>query len=122
MRHFMGPKRFFIAPVILAALAGFGLITMLLWNNLMPGIFHLPLISFWQAVGLLILSRLLFGFSAHGMGHFNHRRNLLREKWHNMSPQEREEFRKNLHHRHGPWWTEPKDHSTNQESSETKKS
>ena len=53
-------RRYFIPPIILIALTGFSLITMLLWNSLFPVIFHLPQISFWQAVGLLILSRLLF--------------------------------------------------------------
>ena len=41
----------------------------LLWNHLMPGIFPVPTINFRQAVGLLILARLLFGrFGCHG-GH-----------------------------------------------------
>lgn len=33
----------------------------LLWNELMPAIFGLPTISFWQAFGLMLLCRLLFG-------------------------------------------------------------
>ena len=37
-----------------------GLPLMLLWNWLMPGIFHLPEIGFWQAVGLQLLATLLF--------------------------------------------------------------
>jgi len=43
-----------------AFLALFGGITMWLWNWLMPAIFKLPVISFWQAVGILVLSHLLF--------------------------------------------------------------
>jgi hypothetical protein len=39
----------------------FGYFVMLLWNWLMPAIFGLGLITFWQAVGLVILGRLLFG-------------------------------------------------------------
>jgi len=53
--------------VILAAIVGvtaffalFAAITMWLWNWLMPAIFRLPSIGFWQAVGLLILSHILF--------------------------------------------------------------
>ena len=38
-----------------------GLLTVGLWNLLLPSIFGLPAISFWQALGLLLLSRLLFG-------------------------------------------------------------
>jgi hypothetical protein len=37
---------------------------MLLWNALMPDIFGLPTIGFWQALGLSILSSLLFKSSS----------------------------------------------------------
>ncbi len=47
------------AAVVLAFLVG--LLVQLLWNALMPDIFGLPEISYWQAVGLLILGHLLFG-------------------------------------------------------------
>lgn len=39
----------------------FGYFVMLLWNWLMPEIFGLGLITFWQAFGLVVLGRLLFG-------------------------------------------------------------
>lgn len=49
----------------IAAAAGFGFLfgyfVMLLWNWLMPGLFGLGLITFWQAVGLVVLGRILFG-------------------------------------------------------------
>ena len=38
----------------------FGFVTMWLWNWLMPAIFKLPAIGFWQAVGILLLSQILF--------------------------------------------------------------
>jgi hypothetical protein len=44
-----------------------GLPVMWLWNWLMPALFGLPAITFWQAVGLLVLSHLLF--KSHGPGH-----------------------------------------------------
>jgi apolipoprotein N-acyltransferase len=47
-----------LIPVFLAFC---GAITMWLWNWLMPAIFKLPTIGFWQAVGILILSHILFG-------------------------------------------------------------
>src|SRR5271154_5455512 len=43
-----------------AFLTLFGAGTMWLWNWLMPAIFKLPTIGFWQAVGILILSQILF--------------------------------------------------------------
>ncbi len=39
----------------------FGLVIMWLWNWLMPAIFSLPAINYWQGIGLLILSSILFG-------------------------------------------------------------
>ncbi len=43
------------------AVAVFGFVTMHLWNWLTPALFGWKLISFWQAVGLVVLSRILFG-------------------------------------------------------------
>jgi len=40
-----------------------GLFVELLWNWLVPGIFGLPWIGFWQACGLLVLTGMLFGSS-----------------------------------------------------------
>ncbi len=43
------------------------LVTQLLWNALMPEIFNLSTITYWQALGLLVLSKILFsGFSKYG--------------------------------------------------------
>ena len=47
----------------------FGAVVMLLWNWLMPVIFHLGVITYWQAVGLAILGRLLIGGFHHGPHH-----------------------------------------------------
>lgn len=44
---------------VFVILLGFPL--QLLWNWLMPDIFNLPRIGFWQAVGLNVLSSILFG-------------------------------------------------------------
>lgn len=47
----------------------FGYLVMQLWNWLMPDIFGLGVITFWQAVGITILARLVFGGFKHGGGH-----------------------------------------------------
>jgi hypothetical protein len=39
----------------------FGWLVMLLWNKLMPSLFGLPLVNYWQSVGLVVLTKLLFG-------------------------------------------------------------
>lgn len=89
-------KRWYLfTPLILAAFAGFGYFTMWLWNSLMPIIFHLPEISFWQTIGLMLLSRLLLGgFGGHG--HPNYMRNRMHEKWEKMTPEEREQYREHI--------------------------
>ena len=83
------------------AAAVFGAAVMLLWNALLPQIFALPRIGYLQAVGLLVLTRLLFGGIGgwdHGgrralkEGHLSGHGNKLREKWMNMSEEERKEF------------------------------
>jgi len=88
--------------IMLAAIAVFGVVVMLLWNMLMTRIFALPVLNYCQAVGLLVLARVLFGGIGHGVGRrgifgsgedrlFQHG-NKLREKWMNMSADERKEF------------------------------
>jgi len=53
-------------PLGLVAMAAvFGVAVMFLWNALIPTIFGLTVINFWQALGLLVLARILFG----GFGH-----------------------------------------------------
>ena len=83
------------AFLAVAAVSGFSLAVMLLWNAIIPGILGLTIITFWQALGLLVLSRLLFGGFGHGRGRGfcgMHNRNAIREKWMNMTPEERKEF------------------------------
>jgi hypothetical protein len=92
---------FFVAPPA-AVLFGtlFGFIVKWLWNWLVPAIFAgAHLITFWQAIGLLLLSRILFG-SWHG-GHNGGRNRRRKEQWEAMSPEEREKFRHNMRARCG---------------------
>jgi hypothetical protein len=90
-----------IPPLVLLAIVGFSYITMLLWNGLLPELFHLPVISFWQAIGILILSRLIFGGFGGARGHHGrHFRNHVREKWEHMTPEEREKFMQHHSHDH----------------------
>lgn len=71
----------------------FGYVVMRLWNWLMPALFGWHWISFWQALGVLVLSRILFGgFHGHRGGHRQWRRRMM-ERWDRMSPEERERFR-----------------------------
>ena len=55
------------AMIILATLFFLlaGYVLQLLWNWLMPELFELPMITYWQAFGLLILAKIFFGFGNH---------------------------------------------------------
>ena len=96
MRHFYGWRMIFIPLIGIPALLLFPYVIMLLWNALLPGIFHVAEITFWQALGLLILSRILFGGFT---GHFRHgqrgchgQSNHMgpwRNRWAKMSEEER---------------------------------
>ncbi len=82
---------------LIVAIVVFGEAVFHLWNWLLPGLFHLPVITFWQGVGLLALSWLLFGglrgFGGHGRGFRGHWRHRMQERWEQMSPEERDKFR-----------------------------
>lgn len=77
----------------------FSVIVMLLWNWLIPSIFGLSSINFLEALGLLVLSRLLFGTSPSGWitrkNMDRYRRHPLYERWDGMNEKQREEFIKN---------------------------
>ncbi|MGH8131811.1 MAG: hypothetical protein ACRETP_01040 [Steroidobacteraceae bacterium] len=88
-----------IAVLAIAFLAVFGWVVMQLWNWLVPALFHGPTLRYWQAVGLLVLSRILFG-GMRGHGGHGHWRRRMRERWHErweaMTPEERARLRERL--------------------------
>lgn len=88
-----------VVKIIVMVTAGFALFSffvMQLWNWLVPPIFGWHTINFWQALGLLVLSKILFGGFRGGWGHRHHWPRRMRERWEQMSPEEREKFRKGL--------------------------
>src|ERR1700761_5380417 len=86
-------KMIFIPFLVIGGLALVSYIVMLLWNALIPDIFHLGVITYWQAAGILILSKILFGFGKGGhRGGAPWMRNRM-ERFKNMSPEEKERFK-----------------------------
>ena len=84
-------KLLLFAPLAIVGFAAFaalgGYIVMQLWNWLLPSLFGWRLITFWQALGLLVLCHLLFGgFGMHGRSRMGHR----------MTPEERERMRQRM--------------------------
>lgn len=90
--------------VMLIVIAGFGHAVMALWNWLMPALFGLPTLRFWQAVGLLGLSWLLFG-GWRGFGHVRPSGHRMRARWEHMTPEQRESFRMGMETRCGRWFS-----------------
>jgi hypothetical protein len=114
----MRRKLLLFAPAAIVGLTLFifigGEIVRQLWNWLLPPLFGWREISFWQALGLLALCRILFGgFRMHGSGGRSDMRMRMRERvadrmadrvaerWEQMTPEERERFRERLRQRCG---------------------
>jgi hypothetical protein len=98
-------KMVFIAPLAILAMVLFvfigGEIVMSLWNWLLPPLLGLRMITFWQALGLLLLCRILFGgFGFHGGGRSGFRRR-MQERCEHMTPEERERLRQRMGERFG---------------------
>jgi len=88
-------KHALFIPLVLAF---FGTAVMLLWNSLLPDIFNLTEINFWQALGLIVLARILLGGFGKFMpmgGGFGRGENHIHRKWMKMSSEERRNFFKN---------------------------
>jgi len=90
-----------IAVIGTLAIAVFGFVVMSLWNWLMPALFGLRLITFWQAIGLLILSKIFFGGFRGRPGSCMHWKRRMIERWEHMTPEEREKFRQGMRSRCG---------------------
>lgn len=78
----------------------------LLWNWMLPDLFGWPRIGFWQALGLLVLCRILFGGRTAGGSRIRRRvkrriRQRMWERWERMSPEERKRVRERMRERWG---------------------
>ena len=84
-------------PVIVAIVtAGIFILSsavMLLWNNILPAVIHVGTLTLWQAMGILVLSKILFsGFRGRrSMGGWHGKKRMF-GKWQNMSAEEKELF------------------------------
>ena len=97
----MNKGLFFLKIVVLVTLGvlAVGFVTMFLWNWLVPELFNGPIITYWQALGLLVLSKLIFsGFSGkrHGHGQSPYWKYRFYEKFKNMPAEQREEFKRKM--------------------------
>ena len=91
-----------VAPPAMVLFAWlFGEIVMHLWNWLMPALFGLKMITFWQGLGLLVLCRILVGGLGGGSNNHRRRERRLKDRWEHMTPEEREKLGEWMRMRHG---------------------
>jgi hypothetical protein len=92
-----------IVLIVAVAITAFSYVTMHLWNWLMPAVFGLRTITWAQALGLLVLGKILFGgFHRHGGGCRGRGwKRDMEERWARMSPEERERLRAGMRGRWG---------------------
>lgn len=89
-------KRAFFIPILLAGVFMLSGAVMLLWNAILPDLTGVHAVTYWQAMGILALSKILFGgfrgMYDHGRHHHHHLGKDLREKWMQMDPEERKKM------------------------------
>ncbi len=94
-RNFWIIRAIFIPIAIAAGIFIFGSVVMILWNSLLPAVLGVSTITFWQAIGILVLSKILFG--GFGCRHGHHRCHCKDHeghgKWMHLSPEEKEKMK-----------------------------
>jgi hypothetical protein len=112
MKQFIYKGRFIFIPIAVAAfLSLISFAVMQLWNCLLPGIMHVTTITFWQAMGIFILCKILFGFGHKGGRGWGGRggapwmRAKMEERFKSMTPEQKEKFKQKMRDRAncGPW-------------------
>lgn len=108
MRKFWIGKALMMLVCAAGIFALFSFIVMNLWNSILAVVLHISVITFWQAAGILLLSKILFGFGGkpwggrHDKGHLWKRQ--MMQKWDTMTPEERQKFKQEFRSRCGRGW------------------
>ena len=105
MKHRISRGILFV-PIVIGGIFLFTWGVMLLWNAVLPAaIPAVKAINFWQAMGIFVLSKILFGFNkGWGGGRRGHWGRKMEDKWVNMTPEEREKFKEQWKNRCGGRW------------------
>lgn len=90
-----------LCAVSIAGLAGW--VVMMLWNNVLAEVATVKIITYWQALGLLLLSKILFGGFNKWGGKHKRWSNEMKDKWHNMSADEKEKFKEEWRSKCNTW-------------------
>ena len=101
----------FFIPLAILAMIVFGWVVQLLWNDVAVPVLHVSAVTYWQGLGLLVLSKILF--SSFGGRHGRYRGDNWKHKmmWNNMTPEQQEKFKEEWKARCSNWknrsWNEP---------------
>lgn len=89
--------------IAIVAITAFTFIVMMLWNAILPSVLNVSAITFWQALGILLLSKILFGGFRGGGWHRRRQqwKQNMENKLANMTPEEREKFKQEWQYRCG---------------------
>lgn len=107
MKKFWIRKGLMVTAFVITAILIFSLVVMGLWNTVLAPVIGVKSIGFMQALGILVLSKILFGGFRGGWrgGRGPEWRQKMKEKWEAMSPAEREQFKAEWKHRCGGRWS-----------------
>jgi hypothetical protein len=98
--------RFLIPLFMLALVAVLGLAVYGLWNGVLAQVVGVKPVTYWQALGILILARILFGgFPRRPGGPFGAPwgRRMMWKRWQSLTPEQRAKMREEMRQRFGDW-------------------
>lgn len=96
---------FLIPLAVVAFLAVFTCAVYALWNGVLTDVLSVKAITYWQALGILVLAKILFGGFPHRRGGpcGRFREHWMSKRWESASPEEREKMRDEMRRRFGDW-------------------
>jgi len=114
-KEFIVKKIMAIIIFVFAFIVGLSFAVMALWNNILVGVLPVGTITFWQALGIFALAKILFGGFPGPRGRWGggpgrwkqHMAEGMKEKWMNMTPEDREKFKQEWRNRCGGGWRRP---------------
>ena len=99
-------KFWFLIPLaVVGFVALFTWVVYALWNGVLIEVVGVKAITYWQALGLLVLAKILFGGFPHRGGRCGGRwrGRMMSKHWESLSPEQREKMREEMRHRFGDW-------------------
>jgi len=95
--------RLFIPLIVLAVVALLAWAVYGLWNGVLIDVLGVKAVTYWQALGILVLAKILFGFPRRGPFGSPWRRRMMMKRWMSLTPEQREQMRQEMRERFGDW-------------------